>query len=138
MSETSFPVSGACQCGGVTYQLLAPPMAVIACHCKECQKLSTSAFSLTALVRTEDLVFEGELKHWQRIADSGNTNGAAFCPNCGNRIYHYDPAKPEFIKLKPANLEDTRFLNPTKHVWVSQKQAWFKIPEGVEQHLKQS
>ncbi|SDR95460.1 Uncharacterized conserved protein [Halopseudomonas sabulinigri] len=132
MADISYPLSGACQCGSVTYQLLAPPQAVIACHCRECQKLSTSAFSLTALVPASDLRFSGPLQHWSRVADSGNTNAAAFCGTCGNRIYHVNPEQPELIKLKPSNLSDTRVIQPTKHVWVSEKQDWFALPDGAE------
>ncbi len=132
MADISYPLSGACQCGSVTYQLLAPPQAVIACHCLECQKLSTSAFSLTALVPASDLRFSGPLQHWSRVADSGNTNAAAFCGTCGNRIYHVNREQPELIKLKPSNLSDTRVIQPTKHVWVSEKQDWFALPDGAE------
>ena len=74
------PIEGACQCGGVKYRLLAPPQMVLACHCKECQKLSTSAFSITAVVRTSDVEFLGEMAEWSRVAESGNINGAKFCP----------------------------------------------------------
>lgn len=74
---------------------------VVACHCKECQKLSTSAFSITAIVRAEDIEFSGELSHWQRGSASGNISAAKFCGRCGNRIYHYNPAEPQSIKLKP-------------------------------------
>lgn len=137
MSEIQYSVSGSCQCGNVTYRLSEPPLMVMACHCKECQKLSTSAFSITALVRAEAVQFSGELKEWQRLAESGNKNYAKFCPNCGNRIYHFNPDQPETIKLKPCNLDDTSIINPTVHVWVSQKQAWYQIPEGVQQFDKQ-
>ena len=51
----TYPIDGACQCGAVTYQLSAEPQKVLACHCKACQKLSTSAFSLTAVVRAQDI-----------------------------------------------------------------------------------
>lgn len=133
----SYPIEGSCQCGSVKYQLLAPPLAVVACHCRECQKLSTSAFSITAIVYAHDVRFEGELKEWRRLADSGNINGAMFCPNCGNRIYHFNPNEPEKLKLKPANLSDTSMINPTAHMWVSEKQAWYQIPKGVEVFEKQ-
>lgn len=133
----TYAIEGACQCGGVTYQLLAEPQMVLACHCKECQKLSTSAFSLTAVVRTQDIVFQGEMREWLRKAESGNTNGARFCPGCGNRIYHFNPDQPDTIKLKPANLSDTRIIQPQAHVWVSEKQDWFTIPEGVKSFDKQ-
>lgn len=132
MNAIQYPISGSCQCGSVSYQLLAPPQAVMACHCRECQKLSTSAFSITAIVHEQDIRFSGPLSHWSRMADSGNINGAAFCPTCGNRIYHYSPAQPGIIKLKPSNLDDTRVIKPTRHVWVSEKQDWYQIPPGVE------
>ncbi|TNE76703.1 MAG: GFA family protein, partial [Gammaproteobacteria bacterium] len=128
MQEVNYPIHGACQCGQVTYELLEAPLNVIACHCRECQKLSTSAFSLTALVEQQAIRFYGTLKHWERPSDSGNTNCAKFCPECGNRIYHYNPEKPEIIKLKPCTLEDTHIIQPTLHVWVSEKQDWFEIP----------
>jgi hypothetical protein len=132
MADVKYPISGSCQCGGVSYQLLAAPKAVVACHCRECQKLSTSAFSITAFVEEENIRFNGPLASWSRVADSGNVNDAAFCPTCGNRIYHYSKAQPGIIKLKPSNLDDTRIINPTRHVWVSEKQEWYQVPEGVE------
>ncbi len=132
-----FPIHGACQCGGVTYQLLAKPLKVVACHCKECQKLSTSAFSITAIVKREDVVFQGEMQEWSRRAESGNISGAKFCPTCGNRIYHFNPDDMSTIKLKPSNLSDTSLIQPTVHAWVSEKQDWYVIPEGVTTFAKQ-
>lgn len=133
----NYPISGSCQCGQVTYQLFAAPLQVVACHCKECQKLSTSAFSITAVVKAADIVFRGALEQWQRTADSGHINGAKFCPVCGNRIYHFDPDQPDIIKLKPCNLEQTDFIVPTMHVWVSQKQPWFNLPDNVTVYERQ-
>ncbi len=133
----SYPINGACQCGGVTYQLLSEPQMVVACHCKECQKLSTSAFSITAMVNADQVKFEGEMADWSRPADSGNISAAKFCPGCGNRIYHYNPAEPDKIKLKPSNLSDTSIIKQVAHVWVSEKQDWYTIPEGVRVFDKQ-
>jgi hypothetical protein len=137
MNDISYPIEGSCQCGGVKYQLLEPPMMVLACHCRECQKLSTSAFSITAVVNSSAIEFKGEMKDWSRVADSGNVSGAKFCPTCGNRIYHYNPSEPDKIKLKPSSLSDTRIINPTAHVWVSEKQDWYEIPEGMKTFDKQ-
>lgn len=132
-----YPIEGSCQCGGVTYRLLAAPLKVIACHCKECQKLSTSAFSITALVNAKDIEFSGTMATWRRVADSGNISGAKFCPTCGNRIYHFNPDLPDKIKLKPSNLSDTSIIVPTVHAWVSEKQAWYTLPDDVAVFKKQ-
>ncbi|MDO6424458.1 GFA family protein [Saccharophagus degradans] len=137
MREISYPLSGSCQCGGVTYTLNEPPLMIVACHCRECQKLSTSAFSITAMVKPEAVVFSGEMSDWSRSSDSGNISAAKFCPTCGNRIYHYNPDDSSTLKLKPSNISDTRVINPTLHVWISEKQDWYQIPEGVKTFQKQ-
>lgn len=85
----------------------------------------------------DSVKFQGKMKSWSRIADSGNTSGAMFYPTCGNRIYHFDPNEPDKLKLKPSNLSDTSIINPTIHVWVSEKQAWYQIPDGVKVFDKQ-
>lgn len=134
-----YPIEGACQCGQVTYQLKAEPKMVLACHCKECQKLSTSPFSVTAVVGQGDIEFQGQLKEWSRMSDSGNRNNAAFCPDCGNRVYHYNPDDQTTIKLKlkPVGFEQDTIFQPVAHVWVSEKLSWVDIPEGVKVFEKQ-
>lgn len=129
----NYPIKAECQCGQVSYQLKAAPQLVAACHCKECQKLATAPFSVSAMVKAEDIEFSGEMGEWSRAAESGNVNSAKFCSGCGNRIYHFNPAQPELLKLKlkPVNLEDDSLFAPTMHVWVKEKQSWVVIPEGV-------
>lgn len=129
--NTKYPITGECQCGGVTYTLLEPPIAIAACHCKQCQKLSTSAFSITAMVRVTAIAFSGEMREWSRVAASGNTSTAKLCVTCGNHMYHFNPKDPDHIFLKPSTLSDTSIIQPTIHVWVSEKQEWYSIPEGA-------
>jgi hypothetical protein len=106
----------------------------MACHCTECQKLATGPFSVTAVVAAGAIEFSGELKEWSRIAESGNTNIARFCPDCGNRIYHFNPADAATVKLKlkPVHIDDDTVFQPTVHIWVSEKLHWYEIPEGVK------
>lgn len=135
----TYPIKGSCQCGNVTYKLKAKPKTIMACYCKECQKLSTSPFSTTAVVDVHDIEFSGKLSEWVRSSDSGNKNHAKFCSTCGNRVYHYNPddLSKLRLKLRPINLADESIFEPTVHVWVSEKVSWFKIPDGVKTYLKQ-
>jgi hypothetical protein len=137
MKNTNYPLKGACQCGSVSYELLEPPMKVVACHCKECQKLSTSAFSITALVNKDSLRFKGEMSEWQRVAENGNVVAAKFCPTCSNRLYHYNPHADGPIKFKPSSLFNTSIIKPTMHIWVSEKQHWYSLPIDVLVHQRQ-
>ncbi|MFL0810725.1 MAG: GFA family protein [Agarilytica sp.] len=139
MAENTFPIKGACQCGNVTYELHEAPQQVFACHCKECQKLSTSPFSVTAMVPHGAITFNGEMKDWSRVAESGNRNFAKFCACCGNRVYHYNPDAPDILKLKlkPVDVEDDSIFAPSVHIWICEKQDWYEIPEGMETRDKQ-
>ena len=137
MNSNKYPISGKCQCGQITYEINKDPLFVGVCHCKECQKLSASAFSMTMLLSHDAINFKGELKIWERPTDSGNINRAFFCSNCGNRIYHINPEHPDVIKLKPGTLDSTSWLQPQAHFWVSQKQHWVTIEDGIDQHETQ-
>lgn len=134
MGNVSYPIEGSCQCGQVTYKLHEAPKMVLACHCTECQKIATGPFSVTAVIASSTIEFSGELKEWSRTAESGNKSNAKFCPNCGNRIYHFNPEDLSSVKLKlkPVNLADDEVFKPTVHIWVCEKLSWYQIPEGVK------
>jgi hypothetical protein len=134
-----YPIKGSCQCGQVTYKLYKQPSMVWACYCTECQKLSTSPFSVTAIIASNAIEFKGDLNEWSRIADSGNRNNAKFCSTCGNRVYHYNPDDLSTIKLKlkPISLADATIFKPLAHVWVSEKLSWCQIPSEAKIFEKQ-
>jgi hypothetical protein len=122
--------SGSCQCGGITYDLTEPPVATYVCYCTECQKLSAGMASTTMALRREAMILRsGSLKRWERMADSGNRNVAWFCPDCGNRIYHENPAAPAMIRLKTGTLEDQSVVRPMVHFWTVRKPDWLPLPE---------
>ena len=58
MSVTSGQ-EGGCQCGAIRYRLLRAPAALYACHCRDCQKQSSSAFGLSMWVERDGIEFTG-------------------------------------------------------------------------------
>lgn len=128
--DTTVYASGACQCGGITYDLTEPPLATYVCYCTECQKLSAGVASTTMALRREALVLKtGRLKQWERMAESGNRNVANFCPDCGNRIYHEVPEMPDMIRLKTGTLDDQSLVRPMVHFWTIRKPDWLPLPD---------
>ncbi len=120
------PAPGSCQCGAVTYEVVSQPIVTIACHCADCQKLSASAFSISIVLPRDGLrVLTGELKSWERPTAAGGTAICWFCPDCGNRVFHENPAAPQMIRLKPGGLEDTSQIEPMAHTWTCRQQPWF-------------
>jgi len=126
------PLTGTCQCGGVRYVVHGEPVATVACHCRDCQKLSASAFSITMVIPRDSFeLLSGDLAVFERPADMGGSALCYFCRTCGNRVYHENPQLPGFLRLKPGGLDDTSRIVPEAHVWTSRAQAWFRFPEGV-------
>lgn len=44
------PQTGACQCGAIRYEIGEAPQLVYTCHCRDCQRLTSSAFSIGVVV----------------------------------------------------------------------------------------
>jgi len=126
------PCTGGCQCGSVRYVLTAEPARLVACHCKECQRQSGSAFGMSMLVKRDNLAVTGPTKQFTRIADSGNENTGVFCPNCGVRIYNIPAYVEGMVVLKPGTLDDTTWLRPGYFVWMKSAQGWVPVPDGVK------
>lgn len=127
---------GGCQCGRVRYRVEAEPYLLVACHCKECQRQSGSAFGMSLIVPQDGVVFAGELKMFERSSESGRPLRCFFCPECGTRIYH-QPSYAPVVNIRAGTLDDTSALEPKMHTWLRSKQAWTAIPEGAEKHDKQ-
>ena len=129
--EVALPLTGSCQCGNVHYVANDHPVASLACHCIECQKLSSSVLSTVLVFRAESIQFTGELKTWERTSESGRRNVAYFCPVCGNRIYHFDPDMPTVVRLKSGTIDSSPVPKPQVNQWVSRKADWVPLAEGI-------
>src|SRR5260370_28196220 len=88
------PYTGGCQCGSVRYVLTTEPIRLGACHCKECQRQSGSAFGMFMPVKKDSLTGTGRTKQVTRVADMGNEVTDQFCPGCGVRVYQVPHATP--------------------------------------------
>jgi hypothetical protein len=71
-----------------------------ACHRKECQRQSGSAFGMFMPVKKHSLTVTGLTKQFTRIADSGNELTGVLCPECGVRIYQVLRSVQDALSLK--------------------------------------
>ncbi|MGP1353105.1 MAG: GFA family protein [Parasphingopyxis sp.] len=134
MSEA---LAGGCQCGAVRFIVSGARPPVYACHCRECQKQSASAFALSVPVARDRLTLEGETATWERPSASGATTRCHFCPRCGTRLYHASSRNAERITIKGGAFDDTDWIAPQAHLWVSRKQGWMMLPDGAPTHETQ-
>jgi len=125
-------VQGGCQCGALRYEAaLSEALTLYRCHCRECQKQSSSAFGLSMILPSEAFaVTRGKPQHWSRLADSGRAVECFFCAACGSRLYHTSPSRPGAVNLKPGSLDDPSGLRPIGDLWTDSRQAWVDLLPG--------
>ena len=47
------PLTGGCLCGAIRYEVTQPPLKVYTCHCLDCQRITSSAFSIGVTIPGE-------------------------------------------------------------------------------------
>ncbi|MBO6724511.1 MAG: GFA family protein [Rhizobiaceae bacterium] len=124
----ALPLEGGCQCGAVRYRITGRPIVFYLCHCKECQRHTSSAFGESLRLRRDELTVEGDLFCFTRISESGKRREGYFCPECGVRIVH-GTAGSEQVNIKAGTLDDTSWLVPAGHIWTASKQKFVAIGE---------
>jgi len=124
------PQTGGCQCGAPRYEITEAPRMVYSCHCTDCQRLTSSAFSMAVVVATEAFRLTiGEPRPLQKTADSGRLATRWVCPQCGSWICGA-PTPGAALRVRAGTLDDTSWLRPTAHFWTRSKQPWIVLPEG--------
>lgn len=122
--------TGGCQCRAVRYTLTSEPLALLACHCMNCQSQSGGSFALTLWVPRDGGIqlSAGADEHLCRFAidtASGRPKAGVFCRQCGVRLWH-DADGSATLSLKPGTLDDTSDIAPTCHIWTQRAQPWLR------------
>ncbi|MBZ8131753.1 GFA family protein [Afifella sp. IM 167] len=123
MRDLVLPAEGSCRCGKIRFQISAPPLMTAACHCRGCQKMSSSAYSLSAAIPSE--VF--------RIVDGepviGGLHGASqhfCCPHCMSWLFTRPEGIDFIVNVRPTMFDETGWFEPFIETYVSEAFAWAK------------
>jgi hypothetical protein len=138
MNLPDFPVEGGCQCQTVRYRLLAPPLSVYNCHCKDCQRSSGATHTMSMVVRREHLDhLYGTLDSFDKAADSGRIVRMLGCASCGTKLWNEPMSFPAIVILKPGTLDDMGWAEPVGNIWISSRAPWVVIdPNQVNFHAQ--
>jgi hypothetical protein len=125
------PQTGGCQCGKIRYEITETPQLVYTCHCRDCQRITGSAFSLgVALPQAAFCITAGKPRAPQRMPDSGRLNTRFVCPDCACWVYSLP--RGGVVRVRAGTLDDTSWLQPTRHIWTRSKQPWITFAETDE------
>ena len=132
------PYDGGCLCGAIRYRLGAEPLSLYACHCRDCQRLTGSAFGLSMVVPRDALAtLRGEPAAYDVAMPDGRRKQGRFCGRCSTRLWGEPARFPQVRILRPGTLDDTSWLRPVGSMWTRSAQPWVAISAGPFDHAEQ-
>ncbi len=127
-AKVVLPQPGGCACGALRYRLTAPPLMIYNCHCANCQKITGSAFTVSAPVFESAVEFtDGAPARTEWKADSGNERFGLFCADCGSRIANGQSPSIGMLSLRAGTLDDTSWVEPVGDIWTKSAQKWLRF-----------
>lgn len=129
MSQLTLPLVGRCRCDEIQLRVSAPPILTMACHCRGCQRMSASAYSLSVAIPTEGFeVTRGEpvlgglrnpdLRHF-------------FCPSCMSWMFTRPPEfrfLPGFVNVRVTMLDEVSWFSPFIETCTGTRLPWVTMP----------
>ena len=124
MTEPDPTRTGGCRCGAIRFALSAAPLITMACHCKGCQRMTASAFSLSSLHRDADFtVTQGE----PVIGGAKNPDVTHYCcPACMSWLFTRPTGLPDFVNVRATMMDDCAGYSPFIETQTDEMLPWAK------------
>jgi hypothetical protein len=128
MASPEEPLTGACACGAVRFEITAPFSTAGYCHCKRCQRRSGALWSLNGILDPAAFrLVEGAdaISRW--LPPTGFPK--VFCEQCGGHVYAGDPDSTPVLSIRLGAVDGDPGIRPSWHQWVASAPDWEAIPE---------
>jgi hypothetical protein len=126
MDAPALPAEGGCRCGALRVRMTAQPIVTSACHCRGCQRMSASAFSLTVTLPEGGLeVVAGETVLGGLRGDDAQHH---HCPKCLSWVFTTAPALAGFVNLRATMLDDPSWFAPFLETYTIERLPWAVTP----------
>ena len=128
----SKPYTGGCACGAIRYEIPSEPLVMTDCQCRDCQQRSgTGHGSYLTFADRPSVKLQGDARHWDIAADSGNVKTHAFCPTCGSPVYLTFKAMPDLFTVHAASLDDPGRFKPQMVTYGVRGYAWDHLDSAL-------
>ncbi len=124
---------GGCLCRALRYKLTADPLIVHACHCRDCQRVTGSAFVINIWIESR-FVESGPAapKSFMLSGGSGKAHEIFFCESCGTYLWsRYHITRSECLFVRAGTLDNPEAVKPDIHMFTRSKLPWLELPKDV-------
>jgi hypothetical protein len=119
------PWNGGCRCRQLRFRVATTPILTTVCHCRGCQRMSASVYSLTAMFpRDCFVVVEGE----PVIGGLHGEHRHLFCAHCKNWVFTRPHGVDQFVNIRPTTFDEVSWFVPYIETYTSEKLPWATTP----------
>ena len=116
-------ITGGCLCGAVRYDC-AEEAGGGHCHCEDCRRSSGTGHCSHMIVPQAGFSITGNVRFFDKPADSGNMVSRGFCPTCGSAVYSLNSIAPDLVFVRASSLDDPDIFKPQMVVYTDRAPAW--------------
>ena len=130
---SDLPLTGGCLCGGVRFEIDAPPESASYCHCTRCQRRTGTASSAQARIAPGSFQLRSgeELVREYRLEDGW---AKCFCATCGSQLWSRNPETGQ-LGVRLGAFDRDPGIRPQYRQFVAYAAPWEAIPEdGLPRH----
>ena len=126
-------IDGQCHCGHVKYEAEIDPARVSICHCTDCQRLTGSAYRVTAVTQTASIRLTGSPpKVYTKYGDNGRPRFQSFCPECGSPLFTSGEGEDAALTgIRVGTINQRRELRPSRQIWCRSALPWINDLGGL-------
>ena len=125
MTDWKLPWDGGCRCDRVRLRITAAPLITLCCHCRGCQRMSASAYSLSVAIPAEGFSLV------QGTPVIGGLHGPTrhfFCEYCMSWLFTRPEGFDAFVNVRATMLDDPSDFVPFVETMTSEKLPWATTP----------
>lgn len=128
---TEGALDGGCSCGRLRYRVTGAPQTVNCCHCRDCQRLTGSAFAVNAVYPAAQVETLGD--GWSEGDVTAHADGGRSwrCGACATLLFSDHRMFRDHRFVRVGTLDEGERLAPSAHYFTRSKHPWVTIPDGV-------
>lgn len=110
------------------FEITAPLVSAVYCHCTRCQRRTGTGASASGWVEPGSLAItagEDRLRAWS----PGGGFDKVYCGDCGSAVFVRDPASGEVAMVRLGTVDGDPGVKPTVRQFVAYAAAWEPIPD---------
>jgi hypothetical protein len=129
MADQPDRLTGGCMCEAVRFEVNAPLLGALYCHCKRCQRRTGTAFSVSGLTQPGSLAITagGDAVATYDPGEGGWRK--SFCGRCGSHLYTTHPENEELLSVRLGALDQDPGVRPNAHQFVDYAAPWEPVPD---------